>query len=463
MAEYKKKKVKKSATKFIPMQQRDAAPEQKPKKPTEKIKMGQKVRKNNIQPENKKPKKSLFGRSRTRRATNEENNTPSQSANLKKSHFEIVMGFKKKNRIKKLIGYGSVAVVIAAILITNAALPTGISEFSKNLYSSLGGGENPSELQSTNVIDSDSDGSISYLLSDTFFEIFNSRGKEMLYFQHGFSNPEMRVSKARTLVYDRGGYGIKIFNDAELLKENVFDDIIYTADIARNGNTAFVTKSSGYAAAVTVYGKSFKKIYSRYSADNLISAVSFNRSGNRLALSEIYTENGVTKSKICIFGFKSSSPVGEYVIDGTIVNTIINLGSKFAVLGDNGYYVFNWKTCQPISENPTTGVTYYDSNPAGGAAFATCENNDYSKNKITVLNNGGETLCSFDFNGVISGISLGKNKISVLSGDKISVFSLSGEKRADIDCGYNTYYISSLSGHRVSAFSKSKFYVYKEK
>ncbi len=463
MSEYKKKKVKKSATKFIPMEQRNKEKEKKPKKAVSKIKMSQKNRKNPEKISEKKQKKnfsdakfSFLRKKNTKKPISQTNNGG------EKSHFEIVMGFRRKNRIKNMIGYGSALVVVLALIITNAALPTGISESAKNLYSSLGGGENPAEMQSTNVIDSDSDGSISYLLSDTFFEIFNSRGKEMLYYQHGFSNPEMKLSKSRALVYDRGGYGIKIFNDYQILKENVFDDAIYTADIARNGNTAFVTKASGYAAAVTVYSKNFKKIYSRYSADNLISAVAFNKSGRKLAVSEIYTEGGIVKSKICVFGFKSSAPLGEYVIEGTVVSSIINLGSKFAVISNDGYWVIDWKNCKQSLENKSTGMLFYDANLSDKVAFVTCENNDYSKNKITVLGKGGTAVSTFDYSGVVSGISLGKSKISVLGGDKISVYSLKGKKRSDIDCGYNTYYISSLGGNRVSAFSKSKFYVFKE-
>ena len=463
MSEYKKKKVKKTATKFIPMEQRNKEKEKKSKKAVSEIKMKQKSRQ---KPENsfdKTPKNKPSGARFSFRRKKAAEKLVSQTNSVgEKSHFEIVMGFRKKNRIKNIVGYGSALVVVLVLVITNMALPTGISESAKNLYSSLGGGENPAEMQSTNVIDSDSDGSVSYLLSDTFFEIFNSRGKEMLYYQHGFSNPEMKLSKSRTLVYDRGGYGVKIFNDYQILKENVFDDAIYTADIARNGNTAFVTKASGYAAAVTVYSKSFKKIYSRYSADNLISAVAFNRNGRKLAVSEIYTEGGIVKSKICVFGFKSSAPLGEYVIDGTVVSSVINLGSKFVAISNDGYWVVDWGSCKPDRENKSTGMLFYDANLSGKIAFVTCENNDYSKNKVSVLGKGGTVVSNFDYSGVVGGISLGKSKISVLGSDKISVYSLKGEKRSDIDCGYNTYYISSLGRNRVSAFSKSKFYVYKE-
>ncbi len=386
--------------------------------------------------------------------------TQRKSAPEKRS-FKVIEGFKKKNFRRRIIRYSVCLAIVAALLITQLSLPTGISEALQNAYASLGSGENPAELQSNNVKSMKVSGKNSYVLSDTFYEIFNKNNKQVLFTQHGFSNPDFKLSASRAVLFDRGGYGIKIINDYEVLVQETFDELIYSADISRSGKAAVVTKPIGYAAAITVYNKGFKKINTYYSNDNLIADVCLNNSGKTAAFAEVYTENGIAKTKICTYNVKNSKLRDSYVIDGVVVSSLTNLGRYFVAISDKGYWFFDWRNCSSNNSNITGEIIYYDVALNGKSVFVTANNSDYSSNTVRVYSKTGKELSNFTVDNVVSDVSFNKGQISFLLGNEVLVYSQNGEKLKTIDCGYNTYHIASLGHKKISAISKSHFYVFK--
>ena len=374
--------------------------------------------------------------------------------------FKIIKGNKRFRSLKIRVSYGICAAVIIIVAAFHFALPTGISESVQNAYSAMGNGEIPAELQSSAVSAIKCVGNISYILSDSFLQVFNTNGKEMLYCQHGFSNPTMKTSEARTLIYDVGGYGVKILNDYELKTENSMTDTIFAGCITRNGYSAFATKATGYAAAVTVYDDDFKKTYTRYFADNLVSALALNNRGSKVATAEVYTQNGVSYSKISIFEYDSSKPIATEIINGAIVTELSDIGGYFVAVYDGGYSFFDWDGCKRVKESADNGFLYYDTTLSGESVFVSSKGGDYSENNVVIYDNDCEKVKSFSVKGAVKGVALNGNSAAFLLNDSIDVYSYDGKRSKSIDCGYNTYYIALLRSGDVAAISKSKFVVF---
>ncbi len=374
--------------------------------------------------------------------------------------FEVIKGNKRFRSLKIRISYGICAAVIIIVAAFHFALPTGIIESVQNAYSAIGNGEMPAELQSSAVSTIKCVGNVSYILSDSFFQVFNTNGKEMLYCQHGFSNPSMKISEARTLVYDVGGYGVKIFNDYELKTDNSMPDTIFAGCITRNGYSAFATKATGYTAAVTVYDDDFKKTYTRYFADNLVSALALNNRGSKVATAEVYTQNGVSYSKISIFEYDSSKPIATEIIDGAIVTELSDIGGYFVAVYDGGYSFFDWDDCKRVKESDDNGFLYYDTTLSGESMFVSSNGGDYSDNNVVIYDNDCEKVKSFSVKGAVKGVALNSDSAAFLLNDSIDIYSYEGKRTKSIDCGYNTYYIALLRSGDVAAVSKSKFVVF---
>lgn len=389
-------------------------------------------------------------------------NKPKQKENTTEQHkpFKVINGNKKFHSLKMRISYAVCAAIIIIVAAFHFALPTGISETIQNAYSAIGSGELPAELQSSAVSTIKCVGNVSYVLSDSFLQVFNTNGKEMLYCQHGFSNPNMKNSEARTLIYDVGGYGVKILNDYELRTETSLSDTVFTGCITRSGYTAFATKATGYSAAVTVYDKDFKKLYVRYYADNLVSAVALNNRGSMLATSEVYTQNGVAYSKISIFKYDSSKPVATGVINGAIVTELTDLGGYFVAVYNGGYTFFDWDGCKRVSDTSDNGLLYYDTTLDGESVFVSSKGGDYSENNVVIYNDNCDKVKSFSVKGAVKGVTLNGDSTAFLLNDSIDIYSYDGKRTKSIDCGYNTYYIALLSSGNIAAVSKSKFVVF---
>ncbi len=374
--------------------------------------------------------------------------------------FKIINGNKKIHSLKMRISYAVCAAIIIIAASFHFALPTGISETIQNAYSAMGSGELPAELQSSAVSSIKCVGNVSYVLSDSFLQVFNTHGKEMLYCQHGFSNPNMKTSEARTLVYDVGGYGVKILNDYELRTETSLTDTIFTGCITRSGYTAFATKATGYSAAVTVYDKDFKKVYVRYYADNLVSAVALNNRGSMLATSEVYTQNGVAYSKISIFEYDSSKPIATEIINGAVVTELTDLGGYFVAVYNGGYTFFDWDGCKRVKDSSDNGLLYYDTTLDGVSVFVSSNGGDYSENNVVIYDDNCDKIKSFSVKGAVKGVTLNGDSAAFLLNDSIDIYSYEGKRTKSIDCGYNTYYIALLSSGNIAAVSKSKFVVF---
>ena len=110
-----------------------------------------------------------------------------------------------------------------------------------------------------------------------------------------------KLTPARILVYDRGGKKFKVFNYSTVIYERTLKNNIYSADISRDGKCAFVTDSNSHSSELFVYDDDQELIYNWKCAGNLLSSVSFNESGTKVATAEIFTEGGILSSKVNLF------------------------------------------------------------------------------------------------------------------------------------------------------------------
>ena len=154
------------------------------------------------------------------------------------SHFQVVSGTRRRNRRRRIVFYCITVAVLATLLVAHLLLPTGLLEGIQNGYSVLGSGEMPLTFYSANPTDFQKFGNVSCILNDTFFEIYNEKGKLIQAVSHGLSNPQLEVSEARFLLFDRDRYTIKIFKYATELHTHEFKHTVISADIGRNGTIA---------------------------------------------------------------------------------------------------------------------------------------------------------------------------------------------------------------------------------
>ena len=159
------------------------------------------------------------------------------------SKLQLVNGTRKKRRIMRFIAYGIILAIIITLIVLNALSPTGLIEAIQNSYVSMGEGSYPISVYSSNATHYYNQNGMQCVLNGSFFELYNNNGKLIQAVSHGMSNPNLKMSEARYLLYDRGRYTVSVLNYSDELYSVEFDKAIVSADIGRDGTFAVVTDS----------------------------------------------------------------------------------------------------------------------------------------------------------------------------------------------------------------------------
>ena len=131
-----------------------------------------------------------------------------------KSTFQLLRGGKKDKKIKKRHSIITTSVAIGLILtviIFNFVTPTGIVEWSQNMFMTWGnGGGLPVAVSGDSIKEMQARSNGMFIVTDSHMYAYNSSGKQITSVQHGYTQPIFDMSAARTLMYDRGSYGIRV-------------------------------------------------------------------------------------------------------------------------------------------------------------------------------------------------------------------------------------------------------------
>lgn len=413
MADYKKKKVKKIKPK------KNSHPSKKDSVATENIKM--------LDSRVRRVKKRRSKLKKTTSAMPTRKTEPIAKAYTAEEKYRVIKGNKSKNRLKRFLKLTACLPVIAIILLANFMTPTGIIETASNFMVELGSGDDSVNLQSNKITDFRNDGGRISVLSDTYLELYNANAKQMLCHQHGFSTPQLKTSDSRVLVFDRGGKGFKIFNNSKMLLDEKLQATIISADISRNGSMAFVTESTGYLAQVSVFDKDLKNKFTFYSSEKRITDAALNNRGRKLAVSEIFVENGVCSSTVSVYNFSDSKPVFVEKFENEIITSLINTGSRILAVGSKTIAYLSWNGKHKELPSLNNSLIKFKVINNKNAIFVTGSINGLSKSCVSVYNSKGVQISSFDFDDNITDISLASDTIWILSGNTVKKYSAEGK------------------------------------
>ena len=411
-----------------------------------------------------KPEKSVkLPKTAAGDAAPKSNARPQKPKKLNVAELQIVKGYKEINRKKTLICVGLVVGVVSLFILASVLTPTGIGEYISNAMAAVENGSGyPQKLSGEDIVHAETQNKITYVLSETFIETYNSSGYNLISDQHGFSNPVLKTSAARALVFDRGGTGCKIYNFKKCVAEKVLDDKIMAAHIGRDGSTAFVLNSNEYASRVEVYDKDFNRRYSWNAASETISAVALSDNGSKVAVAAVKTVNGEYITSVYIFNYKSASPIFTKQIKGDIVISLYSDSKSVWAVTLNGVYRIGWKDHSSTDIEFLSGVDIVCHSYNKMAVAAPSESNSLDTT-VSVFDKTGQKVISVDISGEAEDICIGKKYIYVLKSDTVEVYDMLGNFIKEIEVGYDVKYLSEPVNGSFGAVSTSNINIFKIK
>lgn len=377
---------------------------------------------------------------------------PMRRANSKKEDkpksdtIRVVRGKKgeKKKRIYTLSAI--VAVVLITVLILSLSLPVGLFESTQTFVLSLGRGSYPLELSGTATVDCVQEGNHCFVLTDTSIMAFSNGGKKIFSFVHGFSSPVITTSSTRAIVYDQGKNSAVIYNLSGVVKKIDSKEAIITADIAKNGEYALVTKSDSYAGSVKVYNRHSEQIYSINLAKDMINNIEIASSGKKIALSTLSAQSGKLLSSVRIYGFNSADPVFKLDLGEDAVYALKNSGRGFFAVTHNKMRYVNWSKFT-TNEYDFDGEVSHTRYSSSGMLVVYNKTNDKSDNLVALFSKFGKKINEFEIKNALSDIRFLLGRVYAMGDSKVTIYDKKGEILGSKECGFggNKVYVTGAS------------------
>lgn len=369
--------------------------------------------------------------------------------------IKVVRGSKynRKLRNKFLL---SVIVVLAVIyLVFSIILPVSVYENILNITSLMGHGKYPIDVSGSTIINTISNGQYYYVLTDTSIIACSNSGKIVVNELHGFSNPILSISETRAIVYDQGGKNLYVYNLGGKIHTLETKHEIITASISKNGDMAVATHSDSYTSVVNVYDKNLKNIFTWNSAKDIVNNVLVNNTGNRLAVTTFNAVSGQYSSKMMIFGFESADPLHTIDLDNSIALSLINTGKGISVITSNKYKFVHWNkfTTNDLTVSGEINLVRKHDN---GLLLVFNRANDRSDNTVVLLSKKGIKSKEFKINSLITDIQYAKGRVYCISDTLVNILDSDGNVLRYGDCVYGTQKISVISSNTVAAISDTQ-------
>lgn len=233
------------------------------------------------------------------------------------------------------------------------------------------------------------------VLTDSNVQIYSRAGRCSGTMQSGFANPVLKVNGNRGIMYARGDKTIKVLGKGGLLTKKELEGFIYTAEVAPGGQMAIARQEERRAARVEVVDNAFKSLFTWYSAENQVLALSLSPDAQKLAVGTITAKDGAMISAVNLFSVAEKKELGKVELPETLLVALKCTANEVLVIGDNlaavydstgaakGNYSFGGKTLSLYSAaGNTTGLVL----------------GDYNRDRqVTVVSLGSQCNVNFSF------------------------------------------------------------------
>ncbi len=364
----------------------------------------------------------------------------------------VIKGKKITARVKRRSALTVIAVFLCVVGIAYLIFPAGIIETVSASFSSLGTGTYPLKINGTKILDLEEKGKGYYLSTDSSIYNFNNSGKMIDSFSHGYSQPVIRGTKTRLLVYGQGENSYFIRRGNENIIDEKTDYGILSGDISENGTYALATASDNFASSVSVCNKNGKQIFKWNCAKDLINSVALSDDGQKIAVSTVNSNVGKISSKVHIFSFKDSDAQNTFDYSEVAVYSLESFSDGFFAITDRGYDYYNWKGKNEETINTDFHISFFRTSK-NGSVFVFNRESNKTDNTVHFVNSKGKKESEFSFKGNISDIRTMNSHIYIISESEISMFDKTGKKIFSAGCGFDQKFISVTGSQRVDALT----------
>ncbi|MBP3329924.1 MAG: hypothetical protein J6L89_03720 [Clostridia bacterium] len=309
-------------------------------------------------------------------------------------------------------------------------------------------------------------GSYLALLDDSTVVFLNKTAKEVLKSDTTYTNPDMKISNGRALVYNRGGSSFIVTGQSDILYDNnetadVFKDGIITAAIGGNGNLGFATwTDEGTSKFIALNKKLSTEFYYVFGSDRAFY-VALSDNGKYGACAVFGAENATYYSKLYIFDFSKTEPVKvvKYAdetlirvdfLDNKTLSVVTDVKRRIITIAD--------KTEKNVVDFSMHNLESVDFDSASKRSALCYSKYGSTSNVICGFDKRGKETCRIEDVENVKQVKCNSKRIAVLTDEKILCYNYNGKLKNTIELSFNVDSIEFTSSSGLFVFSGSNVY-----
>ncbi len=348
-----------------------------------------------------------------------------------------------------------IAIVFTAVLLKESVSRENITASVSDFLSSFGKGEGyPLTVPGSRTVDVNALGSSSAVLTQTQFMVYSDSGKQQISSLHGFSNPLMSSYGNRTLVFDRGGTGIKVFSKTKELFRKSFENTVYGAFMGKK-YFAVVTSSQSYSCELVIYTSTYKEVMKWYCSEGRVTALSFD-SGNGIYVSVVDAEGGDFLTTVYKLNASKKSEEGSVSIPGMLALSMKKNGSGTEIIGqDRVVRVTNDLEVETVFEYGDRTLSSFENKDNGKTVLSLSEGENDKANNIFIISSGKVEDIVLEVTSEVKAVEFTKKDLVYVSEGKLYSYNLRTGKTSSREVDIDTYSLA-VSGNDVFVLGVTK-------
>lgn len=274
-------------------------------------------------------------------------------------------------------------------------------------------------------------------VSDSYFTVLNSTAKEVVSRQHSFGSPVLKAAGDRFLIYNLGGTGYQIESYAENIRKENTSNKILAADLAENGDYAFLTEGEGCYGELLVYDSKNEKKFRYRFAKYYPTSVALNASATKAIVTAVSAKDGGLVSVVYVLNLSQEGevqPVAEYP-ENLLFDSLFYQDGSAVAIGDTGAVLLNTDGKAQNYDYQGAVLTSY-TGADGLTAFCLSPYENATTGELLVLQSDGQKKLTKELQASPKSVSLFSNTVAVLNGSQVDFYSIAeGTQLSTVEAG----------------------------
>ena len=289
---------------------------------------------------------------------------------------------KKASKVGKIVAALVLCLVfLFCIFNINYLTPSKMKEHMSAVFAHMGKGDGfPYRFSSNEVLNfSEFNSNDFVILTNSELIILNRTAKPVLKYSHSMSNPIMKCSADRILLYDQGSTKAVVLNQSGQVLAFPNDNKIICGDVSNSGKVVLAFYDENRSQFINVYSSVGKKIMNWKKGSGYIIDTTLNPGGNLVSVGLIDTVDAVKTVSVLSFTVSNAAQKGHIQLKEASLYDIHYLNNNdLAVLCSNAISVLNSKCKEK----------YRAELPSLSNKQLFCDNAGHIVNVYSLFNNG---------------------------------------------------------------------------